>query len=168
MKASDMNQLLDSWLEVYDFSRHHIIRGHITARSGERLIKRIADNLAEYKIDLSNPRAFKAIYGDQQFIDNILNDINIQSLNPYPNPFKASVNLPISLPASNHQYEVSCSIFDLMGERIFESTDKNIISGQFNIVWDKSSTVQKGIYIYSIKVKNKFLTREFHGRLVKE
>jgi hypothetical protein len=38
----DPEQLLDTWHEAYDFKKHHIIKGHIPARSGEELLDRIA------------------------------------------------------------------------------------------------------------------------------
>ena len=51
LRPSDPNQLLDAWLEAYDFSKHLIIKGHIAARSGEELLKRITETLAEHQID---------------------------------------------------------------------------------------------------------------------
>ena len=51
LRPSDPDELLDAWLEVYDFSKHQIIKGHITARSGEALLKRMVQTLAEQKID---------------------------------------------------------------------------------------------------------------------
>ena len=49
--AYDSNQLLDAWHEVYDFGWHHIIKGHIAARSGDELLHRIAEFLTRQKID---------------------------------------------------------------------------------------------------------------------
>ena len=51
LRPSDPNQLLDAWLETYDFSKHQIIKGHVAARSGEELLKRMSQILAEQKID---------------------------------------------------------------------------------------------------------------------
>jgi hypothetical protein len=50
LRPSDPNQLLDAWFEAYDFSKHQIIKGHIAARSGEELLKRISQSLAEQQI----------------------------------------------------------------------------------------------------------------------
>jgi hypothetical protein len=121
----------------------------------------------EYEIDLSQPVPFKAIYGDRQFVKEILSNIDIQALRPYPNPFRSELNMPLSLPVSNHDYKVTCSIFNLMGERIFNQSI-NVPYGIYNVQWDDSESIDKGIYIYSIKINNKFITREFHGRLVKD
>lgn len=41
LKPKDPEQLLDAWHEAYDFMRHHIIKGHVAARSGEELLHRI-------------------------------------------------------------------------------------------------------------------------------
>lgn len=43
IKPRDPDLLLDAWRETYDFSKHHIIRGHIAARSGEVLLKQLSD-----------------------------------------------------------------------------------------------------------------------------
>ena len=51
LKPQDLDQLLDSWFETYDFSKHQIIKGHIAARSGEELLKWISQTLAEQQID---------------------------------------------------------------------------------------------------------------------
>jgi hypothetical protein len=51
LRPTDPDQLLDAWLETYDFSKHQIIKGHIAARSGEELLKRMSQTLAEQQID---------------------------------------------------------------------------------------------------------------------
>jgi len=51
LRPLDPKQLLDAWLEVYDFSNHQIIKGHIAARSGVELLKRMSPILTENQID---------------------------------------------------------------------------------------------------------------------
>jgi hypothetical protein len=51
LKAADPNQLLESWHEVYDFSRHSIIKGHVAARSGEDLLNNISTIFNNENID---------------------------------------------------------------------------------------------------------------------
>ena len=45
IRASDPSLLLDAWREMYDFSKHELIRGHVAARSGDELLPRLADAL---------------------------------------------------------------------------------------------------------------------------
>ena len=45
LRPKDPEQLLDAWHEAYDFMKHHIIKGHVAARTGEELLHRIADVL---------------------------------------------------------------------------------------------------------------------------
>jgi hypothetical protein len=40
LHVRDANLLLDAWSETYDFGKHTIIRGHVTARDGEELVIR--------------------------------------------------------------------------------------------------------------------------------
>ncbi|RLB87219.1 MAG: hypothetical protein DRH50_17210 [Deltaproteobacteria bacterium] len=51
LRPHDPDQLLDAWHEAYDFSRHHIIKGHIAARSGDELLQRIAGDLHQKGMD---------------------------------------------------------------------------------------------------------------------
>ena len=47
IRPRDPDLLLDAWREAYEFSKHHIIRGYIAARSGEALLRQLADNLKQ-------------------------------------------------------------------------------------------------------------------------
>ena len=39
------DHLLEAWQEIYDFKKHHVVKGHIAARSGDMLLRNIADML---------------------------------------------------------------------------------------------------------------------------
>lgn len=45
IRVRDADLLLDAWSEDYDFSKHRIRRGHVAARSGDHLLRRVADTL---------------------------------------------------------------------------------------------------------------------------
>lgn len=47
IRAADPGTLLDAWREEYRFDRHHLIRGHISARGGESLTHSIAEILSK-------------------------------------------------------------------------------------------------------------------------
>jgi hypothetical protein len=47
VRARDPNLLLDAWAEVYDFDRNHFLRGHVTVRSGEELLRRVPDAISK-------------------------------------------------------------------------------------------------------------------------
>src|SRR6185436_2265808 len=51
VKVTDFNALLDSWREAYDFSKHHILRGHVAARSSDELLRQLADQLKRDNIE---------------------------------------------------------------------------------------------------------------------
>lgn len=51
VKARKPSILLDAWREVYDFSRHHVVRGLVAARSGDELLRRVADTLSSRHLD---------------------------------------------------------------------------------------------------------------------
>jgi hypothetical protein len=53
IEPRDSELLLDAWREHYDFSKHHIIRGHVAARSGEVLLRQLSDVLEKASADLA-------------------------------------------------------------------------------------------------------------------
>jgi Crp-like helix-turn-helix protein/transcriptional regulator with AbiEi antitoxin domain of type IV toxin-antitoxin system len=50
IRVLDPNLLLDAWREAYDFDRHEVHRGHVAARSGEELLQRMGDTLAQHDV----------------------------------------------------------------------------------------------------------------------
>jgi hypothetical protein len=42
VQVADFNAMLEAWREVYDFSKHHVARGHIAARSSEDVLRQLA------------------------------------------------------------------------------------------------------------------------------
>lgn len=51
LKPSNPEELLEAWLEAYDFAKHQIIKGHIAARSGEELLRKMTQVLSDQKVD---------------------------------------------------------------------------------------------------------------------
>jgi len=51
IRARDPDLLLDAWREDYDFSKHEIVKGHVAARSGDALLRRVADQLRSMETD---------------------------------------------------------------------------------------------------------------------
>ena len=45
VRPRDPDLLLDAWREVYDFKKHHVVRGHSAARSGEAMLRHLAVSL---------------------------------------------------------------------------------------------------------------------------
>lgn len=51
LKAQNPDLLLDAWRDSYDFSIHEVHRGHIPARSGTELLKRLAAGLDQAGVE---------------------------------------------------------------------------------------------------------------------
>jgi Holliday junction resolvase len=51
VKVADYDALLDAWREAYDFSKHHILRGHIAARSSDEILRQLAGQLKRHHIE---------------------------------------------------------------------------------------------------------------------
>lgn len=46
VRPRDPSLLLDAWRDSYDFNHHRAIKGHVPARSGEELLRRVAKQLS--------------------------------------------------------------------------------------------------------------------------
>ena len=51
VRPSNPNLLLDAWKDEYDFSRHRVVAGHVSARSGEELADRFAEAARKHKVE---------------------------------------------------------------------------------------------------------------------
>lgn len=51
MRAKDPALLLDAWREAYQFSKHTLLQGHVAARSGDALLRFVADTLSDRKVE---------------------------------------------------------------------------------------------------------------------
>lgn len=50
VRVRDADLLLDAWKEKYDFARHHVIRGHVAARSSDELVASLAKGFKSEKL----------------------------------------------------------------------------------------------------------------------
>ena len=66
--------------------------------------------------------------------------------NNYPNPFNPSTTIKFGLP---QQSEVTLSIYNILGQKVFELTQKDLAAGEhlFNF---NASQLSSGIYVYTI------------------
>ncbi len=124
----------------------------------------------KYEFTLDQPSTFQAIYGDKAFIAESLSKIKIEAQPPYPNPFNNDVWIPINLPYSGNTYQIEGTIYNLIGEKVFEIKEEQVGHGLyvFHYGIEQHGNLEKGIYIYSIKITNGLVAKDFHGRIVKD
>jgi DNA-binding transcriptional regulator YhcF (GntR family) len=51
VKVADYDAMLDALREAYDFSKHHIVRGHIAARSSDEVVRSLANQFKQDKLE---------------------------------------------------------------------------------------------------------------------
>jgi hypothetical protein len=51
VKVANFDAMLDGWREAYDFSKHHIVRGHVAARSSDELLRQLVEQLKRRQIE---------------------------------------------------------------------------------------------------------------------
>ena len=98
VKPRDPNLLLDAWSEAYDFLKHHIIRGHVAARTGDALLKQLAGALehasvpyaatglaAAWLLDRFAGFRIVTMYLDQEPSSGLLSDLSFREDEPGAN-----------------------------------------------------------------------------------
>lgn len=86
----------------------------------------------------------KDITGIESYSSNVPNQYYLS--NNYPNPFNPSTTIRFGLPI---QSEVTLSIFNILGQKVLEITEKGLAAGIHSYNFD-ASQLSSGIYIYSI------------------
>jgi hypothetical protein len=51
IRVIDRDRLLDDWAREYDFGKHTLVEGHVPARSGEDLLKKLGEGLDKTGVD---------------------------------------------------------------------------------------------------------------------
>ena len=51
VRLADFDSMLDAWREAYDFSKHHVVRGHMAARSSDEILRRLSGLFAEKNLE---------------------------------------------------------------------------------------------------------------------
>jgi len=67
--------------------------------------------------------------------------------NNYPNPFNPSTTIEFGLP---EQSKVTLSIFNILGQKVFEMSDRNLAAGVHSAIFN-ASQLGSGVYLYSIR-----------------
>ena len=100
-------ELLDAWMEKYDFANHNPISGYIPARSGQSLLQHIRDSLGKEGIDYAvtglgaawqytHFASFRTVtvYIDKFFSSGLLSDLDFSVSDVGANTMIASPNDP--------------------------------------------------------------------------
>ncbi len=120
-------------------------------------------------------RPFRIYYGDQQFIDSVLTPDRIVLGEAYPNPFEEGIAFPFTLVEkgnlANEVYDVSLSIYNLLGQQIYKRQENQLSSGFQEFLWDgkhiSGEPVDAGSYIYMIQVWDGEEQFQATGRIIK-
>ena len=95
--------LLDAWREVYDFSKHHVIEGHVSARSGDELLRKLSRRLKDAHVPFAATGLAGAWLIDHfagfrittVYVEDLLEDELLDSVGFRPEPRGANVWLVI-------------------------------------------------------------------------
>ncbi|MEJ2055401.1 MAG: T9SS type A sorting domain-containing protein, partial [Calditrichaceae bacterium] len=128
---------------------------------------RIVQNLKtsdRYKFAASSvkqPKSLKILIGDQIFIANELNKLDLlpQSFvleQNFPNPFNPVTTIRFGIPS---EQKVTLKIYNVLGQEIKTlSNDVYLNAGYHTVIWDGKNShnelVASGIYIYTLKTDN--------------
>ena len=118
-------------------------------------------------------RKFRVFFGDQAFIDEMLQPDRILLGHPYPNPATSAITIPFSLPQAENgsevSYNVSIRIFNSIGQRVAGFDLGKYDAGFQKWVWNLNGQfgrrVPIGSYIYLIQAEGNAQTMQGSGRL---
>ncbi len=78
----------------------------------------------------------------------------------YPNPFNPTTTINFQLPASQ---KVTLKIYDMLGKKVKTLVNDVVSAGNHMVTWnatnDSGVKIGSGVYIYTLRVGNKMLTR---------
>jgi len=74
----------------------------------------------------------------------------------YPNPFNPSTTIRFSIPEAG---QVSLSIYNLLGEKVAEILNQELVTNTYEITYD-ASNLSSGVYFYTIKANNYVATKK--------
>jgi hypothetical protein len=87
--------------------------------------------------------------------------VSFDMVDPYPNPFNASVNLEFDL---NRGASVILTVYDARGRIVRTLIDRLLPAGRHHIIWDGSDTaglnVATGVYFVRLSARDHMLTRK--------
>jgi hypothetical protein len=81
---------------------------------------------------------------------------NISSVSAYPNPFKGTTTIEVSLDKAS---DISLSVSNMVGQKVYESDKGSVSAGTHTYTFD-GSKLQSGIYFYTIKSGNNTVTNK--------
>jgi hypothetical protein len=85
---------------------------------------------------------------DNSFSQSLPSDFSLKQ--NYPNPFNPSTTIEFKIAKNGF---VSLNVFDVMGQKVVNLVDKEMIPGTFQVVFD-GQNLASGIYFYNITVEN--------------
>ncbi|NJN28019.1 MAG: cadherin repeat domain-containing protein [Cyclobacteriaceae bacterium] len=89
----------------------------------------------EIEINSGNSHNFRLIYGDEAFANKALMHIKPSMAVPYPNPFVHQVNFQLHLPDSAREYQVNCTLYNLLGKKYLKKTTCQPLRATTNSPW---------------------------------
>ena len=76
----------------------------------------------------------------------------------YPNPFNPTTQIRFALPVAG---EVKLIVYNMLGQQVRELVANKMEAGIYNVIWDgmndNGNAVSSGMYLYRIRVDNKFV-----------
>ncbi|MFT7196394.1 MAG: hypothetical protein ACI83W_000751, partial [Marinoscillum sp.] len=112
---------------------------------------RVIDMLSQpgYAFDLQGKKSFKIFFSQDP--DDLFTSERISIGDAYPNPFEKQVNIPISLPEHDEDFNVKLEVIDLTG-RVFWQVEDQMPSGLYEFTMERPAAMTSGLYLYRLKV----------------
>ncbi len=139
----DNNEVVDLGKELW---LYHIEEERVTDMS-------IASS---YSFRNRESNSFSLLYGDEEFVKDLLVSQKPTISTAYPNPFDNIVKVEIGLPTRQDPKQVSLGVYDINGRRVNEIWSAPYQAGFYTITWDgenaKGISASPGVYILRLDI----------------
>jgi hypothetical protein len=95
---------------------------------------------------------FKIYYGTEERLSQEILPLRLQVGEIYPNPFEDEMNIPVSLPEINDQYQVEVSLSDLNGKMVEPLSSIQLNPGYHLIKCQMNETINYGAGFYVVRI----------------
>ena len=119
--------------------------------------------------DISAGRKFRAIYGDEKYLIEQLEDNSISLGENYPNPFTGKTIIPYSIYGAEGEYQYEIKIYSIEGKVVNTLLSETKPTGSYQVEWDgrdNSGKLLNGLFIYSLEVNTPEGMKSFRNKLI--
>lgn len=165
--TNDIKSHQDEYVWNFDLESNHV-SGYVSLEWDPETLENgkiwLVDEDAGRIIEMDKQNSYSFNFGDKrQFSihystnpDYVVTPSRLSLGDAYPNPVNSIAYIPVSLPKSDHPYELRLDLFDIQGKLVQTIVKGSFDSGLhiFELNVERNSVLNDGIYFYKVSFEN--------------